>query len=98
MIRVKQEGGLYHLSDGTGPFHTHSQAAAALARKEGRRAPRTIPAQDFDAIFCTSSSGARMVQALRDYLVRGKRWVDVCKLHGVSNGGMHKAMRSAGLR
>lgn len=81
-----------------GPFATLAQAAAHCAKKDGRRAPRTISAEDFVLIFSASSSGARMVGALRDYLVQGKRWVDVCAEHGVSNGGLHRAMHNAGLR
>lgn len=75
-----------------------AQQLTAQAKAEGRRSPRIVTSEDFDDAFASSTSSLDMRQACRLILVRGWTWKRAAEHCGVSFGGLHKAMRKAGLR
>ncbi|MFN7882277.1 MAG: hypothetical protein ACK5PF_04600 [bacterium] len=69
-----------------------------LAKQQGRRAPRVVPAADFNDAFRLTSSNPTVVAACRDIMVNGMGWAKACERHGVSMGGVWKALHRHGLR
>lgn len=69
-----------------------------IAKSRGQRAPRIIPAGDFDDAFRLSSSKPNIVRACRSILVDGEPWERACESHGVSLAGVWRAMKRHGMR
>lgn len=77
---------------------TQAQAQVALAKASGKRPPRTISREDFEAATAGHSSRSDVWAAARFIVVEGGGWGRTCKEFGVSLAAVSALLKHHGLR